>query len=213
MSLRNLEVAVLLALPVVAAEMPMPGMRIEPSTGGSVFHVKNISPQPLVAFLIELVDYPGSSFATVQDETTGEPIAPGVEKRIPSSNMIVAAAPGYVKILAAAYADGSASGTTEKVTQLIEFRRAKLATARELIARIEKAKAAATPKESLITDLKQWRDSSPEPERRTRYQAAGLRRAAVKALISETATGLETQSLDEVLAGLRKSELALAAVH
>lgn len=212
MSIGNLAIALLLALPAAAAEMPLPELRIEPASGGSVFFVKNISPRPLTAFLIELVDYPGSSFAAVQDETTGAAIAPGVEKRIPSSNMIVAAAPDYVKILAAAYADGSASGAPEKVEQLKEFRRVKLATTRELIARIETATAAAKARESLLANLKQWRETAPEPERRTRYAAAGLERSAVKTLISETAAGIEAHPLDEVLSTLRKSERLLAAV-
>ena len=190
----------------------MPELRIEPIDGGSVFFVKNNASKPLAAYLIELVDYPGSAFAMVQDETNGEPLAPGAEKRIQRSNMIVAAAPGYVKLLAAVYGDGSAAGAAEKVTQLLEFRGAKLATIRELIQRIEKAKAGSTSKAFLISDLMQWRESTPEPDRRARYQAVGLLRAAVKSFIASVATSLEIQPLDEVLIRLQRQESVLTPV-
>ena len=69
MSLRTFASAILFILPAAAAEMPLPELRIEPANGGSILFVKNVSPQPLTAFLIELVDYPGSGFAMVQDES------------------------------------------------------------------------------------------------------------------------------------------------
>src|SRR5260370_16091535 len=130
--------AIILALPAAAAEVPLPELRIEPTTGGSIFHVKNVSPQPLTGWLIELVDYPGSSYSLWADEVS-EPIPPGVEKRIPVSNMTVGAVPDYVKIQAAIYADGTTSGIPAKVTQFIDRRRAVLDTTRELIRRIESA--------------------------------------------------------------------------
>src|SRR5258708_16196535 len=114
-----------LALPAVAAEVSLPELRIEATTGGSIFYVKNVSSQPLTAWLIELVDYPGSSYSLWQDDVS-EPIVPGVEKRIPVSNMTVGAVPDYVTIQAAIYADGATSGVPEKVTQCIERRRAVL---------------------------------------------------------------------------------------
>ena len=206
MSIRSFAFALLPILPVGAMEMPLPELRIESANGGSVLFVKNVAPQPLTVFLIELVDYPGSGFAMVQDESTLDPIAPGVEKRIPSSNMIVAAAPNYTKILAAIYADGSAGGDPRKVSQLVEYRRAKLATIRELIKRFE-----TTPKEALAAGLKEYRESIPTPDRRARYAAAGIQSAALRALISETTAGVESRPLDETLARLRNSERALAS--
>ena len=207
---RNFVFALLLLLPACAAEMPLPELRIEPTNGGSELFVKNVAAQPLTAFLIELVDYPGSGFAMVQDESTVEPIAPGVEKRIPISNMIVAAAPNYTKILSAIYADGSSGGAPRKVSQLVEYRRAKLETTRELIKRLEKAKADATPKDTLVAGLKEYRESMPSPDRRARYAPAGIQSAAIGTLISETTAGIETRPLDDTLIRLRNAEHALA---
>lgn len=200
-----------MVLPAIAAQMPLPELRVEPTTGGSIFIVKNVSPQPLTAFLIELVNYPGSSFAFLEDEITAEPVAPGAEKRIPSSNMTVGAVPDYVKLVAAVYADGSSSGVPEKVTEIVDFRRSTLETTRELIRRIEKAKTDGTSKATVAAGLKQWGDSMPEPARRARYSATGVRQTAVKVLIAETAARLDAQPLDDVLASLRTSEQAMAA--
>src|ERR1700687_4235445 len=119
-----------------AAQVPLPELRIEPTAGGSIFYVKNVSSQPLTAWLIELVDYPGSSYSLWQDDIS-EPIPAGIEKRIQVANMTVCAVPHYVKIQAAIYADGASSGVPEKVAQFIERRRAILETTRELIHRLE----------------------------------------------------------------------------
>ena len=87
----------------------------------------------------------------------------------------------------------------------------KLATARELIKRIEKAKADAIPKEALLAGLKEFGESLPAPDRRARYAAAGIQSAALMTLIAETAASLNARSPDEALARLRKTERALAA--
>src|SRR3954466_820834 len=102
--------SVMLALPAIFAQAPLPDLRVEAAPGGSVFYVRNTSSQPLTAFLIELVNYPGSTFSFWQDDVTATPIPPGGEKRIPVSSMTVGAVPDYVKLQAALYADGSSSG-------------------------------------------------------------------------------------------------------
>jgi hypothetical protein len=116
------KLAILPLLAMAAAAAQLPDLRIEPTAGGSIFYVKNSSTQPLTGWLIELVDYPGSSFSLWQDDPA-VPLAPGAEKRIPVTNMTVGAVPDYVKIQAAVYADGSTAGVPEKVTSLIERRR------------------------------------------------------------------------------------------
>ena len=84
--LQSVSLAVLLVMgPVMAAELPLPDLRIEAVAGGSVFYVRNISAQPLTAFLIELVNYPGSTFSFWQDDIDATPIPPGGERRIPVS--------------------------------------------------------------------------------------------------------------------------------
>lgn len=91
----------------------LPALRIEAVGGGSVFYVTNTAAQPLTAWLIELVDYPGSSYSLFQDDVSA-PLAPGAEKRIPVSNMTVGAAPEHVKITAAVFADGATAGDDAK---------------------------------------------------------------------------------------------------
>ena len=148
------------------------------------------------------MDYPGSSYSLWQDDLA-EPIPPGGEKKIPVTNMTVGAVPDYVKVRAAIYADGSSAGLAEKVEQLVDRRRINLATARELIARLEKAKAASTPKPALLADLKQWA-ASLQP-------AVSISRNASRALINQAARTLDSGSLEEALAQIRTTERQLAA--
>src|ERR1035438_1348606 len=155
MTLKLTTVALLIVLGTAAAQT-LPVLRTDPTTGGSIFYIKNVAPQPVTAFLIELVNYPGSSYSLYQDEAAIDLIAPGAEKRIPVTNMTVGAVPDYVKLTAALFADGTSAGIPEKITQLVERRKSTLATVRELISRLDKAKAAATPKGAVISDLKQW---------------------------------------------------------
>src|SRR6266487_2139338 len=111
----KLSIALLVALSLTAADPPLPGLRVEPAPRGSVLYVRNVHSQALTAFLVELVDYPGSRFSYSTDEVTGEGISPGVEKAIPVSSMLVGAvSPEYVKVQAALYADGQTSGDPGK---------------------------------------------------------------------------------------------------
>jgi hypothetical protein len=186
--------ALLLSLSAISAQPSLPELRTEPTTGGSIFYVRNVGPQPLTAYLIELVNYPGSSYSLWKDEIAADPILPGVEKRIPVSNMTVGAVPDYVKIQAALYADGSSSGVPEKIAQFIERRRSLLETTRELIRRLEKGQTAADPR--------QWADSLQAPGK----SKATINQIAARTLIAETAA-----HFDDALPHLRASERALAA--
>jgi hypothetical protein len=200
--------ALLLALSTAAAvEMPLPVLRIEPVTGGSVFYVRNTSAQPLTAYLIELVDYPGSSYSLWQEEITAQPVAPGAEKRIPVNNMTVGAVPDYVKLQAALFADGSSSGIPEKVAQLIDRRRFLLDTTRQLLGRLEKAGAS----KAAQADLKQWADSMQPSGKPNRNSQAFINQSAARGLIAETIASLDKAPLEDTLTGLRVKERALAA--
>jgi hypothetical protein len=203
MTATKLAAAGLIAISACVAQS-LPDLRIEAVPNGSVLFVKNGADQPLTAFLIELVDYPGSSYALWQDITT-TPVAPRQELRIPISNMTVGAVPDYVKVRAAVYADGSSAGIPEKVTQILDRRRALLATIRELIQRLDKASG----KEAAIADLEQWTASMP-PNRNRNSQAA-VNQAAMRGLIGETVGKLRSQPVADTVAGLRTSEKALAA--
>jgi hypothetical protein len=199
--------ALLLSALSAAAQPPLPALRIEPTAGGSIFYVRNVSSQPLTAWLIELVNYPGSSYSLWQDEISSEPIPPGVERRILVANMTVGAVPEYVKIQAAVYADGASSGIPEKVTQIIERRRFVFETTRELIRRLD----ASTPQATLLASLKQWSESLPPPGRSNRNSQAAIDNAAARSLIADTITRIETHSAADTLTALRASERALAA--
>jgi hypothetical protein len=200
----------LVALPAIAAEIPLPGLRIEPTAGGSIFYIKNNSTQPLVSYLIELVDYPGSSYSLWQDETVAEPIPPKGEKSIQVANMTVGAVPDYVKMQAALYAGGASSGIPEKVAQLLDRRRTTLETIRQLIARIDKAQTGGTPKSAAVADLKQWAETLQPAGKGNRNSPAAINQAAARSVIAATAARLDAQSLPESLAVLRAWERALA---
>jgi hypothetical protein len=200
----------LLALPAIAAETALPELRIEPTAGGSIFYIKNNSSEPLNAYLIELVDYPGSSYSLWQDETVAEPIPPQGEKRIQVANMTVGAVPDYVKMRAALYAGGTTAGIPEKVAQLLDRRRVMLETTRQAIARIEKAQSEGTPKSDVLTALKQWADTLQPAGKGNRNSPAAINQAAARGVVLGTAARLDMQSAAESLALLRTWERALS---
>jgi len=201
----------LLALPTIAAEMPLPELRIEPTGGGSIFYIRNNAPVPLAAYLIELVGYPGSSYSFWQDETVAEPIPPKTEKRIQIANMTVGAVPDYVKMQAAVYTGGASAGIPEKVAQLRERRRAVLDTVRQLIGRIEKAQAESTPKSELLTSLKQSADAVQPAGRGNRNSQAAINQAASREVILVTSVKIGMQSPQDTLTALRAWQSALSA--
>ena len=194
-------VAALFLVLTAYAQSPLPELRTEPTDGGSVFRIRNISSQPLTAYLIELVNYPGSYYALWQDEIASA-IPPGGEKRIPVTNMTVGAVPDYVKLQAALYADGSSSGAPEKVAQFIERRRFTLDITRQLIARLEKGASNA--------ELKTWAESFPAPTRSNRTSQTAVNNTAARTLILDTAAKLDQQTPAAVVTPLRSSEQALA---
>lgn len=210
MSLKILATVLLVALAAAAAPAPLPELRIEATDGGSIFYVRNVGTQPLTAYLIELVNYPGSSYSLWRDEAAA-PIPPGGEKRIPVTNMTVGAAPEYVKMQAALYGDGTSSGIPEKAAQIVERRRFVLDTTRELIRRLEKAQSAGAAKAALIAELTEWSDSLAPAGKVNRNSQAAINQSAGRALIAETVAALGARSPGETLAGLRASESALAA--
>jgi hypothetical protein len=181
-------------LPLLAAAAGLPNLRTEPIGGGTVFFVKNTSSQPLTAYLIELVGYPGSSYYLWQEDIL-DPIAPGAEKRIQVTNMTAGAVPDYMKIMGAVYADGSLAG--DKGGQIVERRKAVLTTARELIQKMEKGATAA--------DLKKWADSL-EPVGKVKATAQPvINQAASRQLINETAATMDLpklKQLEKALGGL-----------
>ncbi len=191
----------------LAANAQLPELKVEATDGGSALVLKNLSTtQPMTAYLIELVDYPGSSYALSHDEIAlgGEPLGPGRQRRIPIANMTVGAAPDYMKVLAAIFADGSSAGSEEKVAQLIERRKMYLSAIRDILVRLNTGEGA--------EGLKKWADSIPESQSKTkRAQPAVLNPALVKSLLLETANQLAKQSPAQVANVLRANERAILA--
>jgi hypothetical protein len=184
-------------------------LKVEPTGGGSILTVKNPYTQPLAAFVIELVDYPGSSFSLVHDEMGPLAIPAGTEKQINVTNMTVGAVPDHVKLLAAVYEDGATSGAPDKVKEILDRRKNKLETTRELIQRIEKAKAAGKDKDAVVAELREWAASlAPKGPRGA---PVDLIKVATRALVGTTAAHINTAGIDPELANLKKSESELAA--
>jgi hypothetical protein len=134
--------AMLLAACGAVAQPTAPEVRVEAVDRGSVIYVKNRAAQPLMAFLVELVDYPGSGFFYYQEEAP-DGVAQGVERRIPVTSMLVGAAPDYVKVTAAVYLDKSTIGAAVKVARLAAARKATLAGVQEAIRVVEAGRDAA----------------------------------------------------------------------
>jgi len=198
----KLAIAVLAALPLTAAP-PLPELRVAAAPRGSVLFVRNVHSQPLSAFLIELVDYPGSSFSHWQDDFTSGEISPGVEKAYPVTSMLVGAvSPEYVKVQAAIYADGNAVGNPEKIKQMIAWRTLRLETTRELIRRIEKSQSNGMSKANIVDDLKRWKESlGPGPGNLL------VARPDIAIAIGK----FDKQSVEDVLDTLKRNERALAS--
>ena len=198
---RTVTATLLLALGAFAAQ-PLPELRTEATNAGSIFFVRNTGTQPVTAYLIELVNYPGSYYSLWRDEWGMGQIAPGEEKRIQVTNMTVGAVPDYVKLTAALFADGSSAGVPEKIAQMTERRHHVQETLHEIAARLEKAQAASTPKVTLISDLKQWAESlqltgKPKPTSQPYIDSA-----AARGVIHDAASYLESHTVDETLAKL-----------
>lgn len=206
MRIPRIALALVAGAAAVAAQQ-LPSLRTEAVSGGSVFYVKNVAAQPLTSYFIELVDYPGSSYTLFRDDE----IAPGAERRIPVTNMTVGAAPEYVKITAAVYADGSTGGDPAKVALTLGRRKAVLETTRELIARLEKAKSEGTAKDAVAAGLKQWSDSMQPEGKSRRLTAAVVNQAASRETISAAMAHLHGASIDDTLAWLRANEKSLSA--
>jgi hypothetical protein len=199
----------LLAIPALAADAPLPDLKVEPTGGGSLLTVKNTYSQPLAAFVIELVNYPGGTFSFVRDELGNSAIAAGDEKKITVANMTVGAVPDYVKMLAAIYLDGTTTGAPDKLKELIDRRKSKLTTTRELIQRIEKAKAGGKQKEELLAELREWSNSFAPIVKGVRA-APNPSQAAARVIVLTAASQINTKGADEELAALKTTELELA---
>lgn len=206
MLLRVLFILLVSSILVAAADAPLPGLRVEAIDAGSVLYVKNTWDRPLTAYLIELVGYPGSSFSLFKDDPAAA-IAPGAELKIPIVNMTVGAAPEYVKMTGAVYADGSLAGAAEKTALMLGRRKFVIATTGELVQRIHKG----GDKAALIASLIEWSASLPPSTRPRRNSPEAVNQAAGRELIASACAALEKGTPESVIAALKASEAALSA--
>lgn len=207
---RILAVLTLATLSATGADTPLPELKVEAIDAGSVLRVRNTAAQPLDAFLIELVGYPGSYYAMWRDDPAN-PVAPGTELRLQIVNMTVGAAPEYVKMQAAVYADGSLAGNQEKAAQIVERRRFVLQMTGELIQRLESSSKAGTSKDVLIGELKQWSESLPPAGRPRRNTQPAINQTAGRELIAGACTKLAAEPLEKVIASLQAARKAIAS--
>jgi hypothetical protein len=201
----------LAAAAMSAAGPPLPSLMVEPADQGSVLYVRNVASITVTAYLIELVDYPGSYYALWQDEIGGTPIVPGGDFTMRVNNMLIGAVPGQTRVQAAVYADGSFGGIREKAQQLVDRRRAVMATVREAITRLEKAKADNAAKDAMLAALTQWVESLQPAPKADRTSQAVVHQLASAGLIGQVIAKLKDGSPDDALAFLRAQEIALAA--
>ncbi len=194
------------------AQPPLPTLKVEAITGGSVLIVGNTGKQPLTAYYIELADYPGSSFTLAQDDLLGgDEIPPGGEKRTQVTNMTIGAVPEYVKMRAAIYADGSTSGAPEKVAQLLGRRKAQLETARSLITLMLPTPDGEPAKAELIEAMGKLADFLKPPGKPNPGSPEWANQAAKQGFVLYFKSQLESQTPAEVLQGVRAAEAKLAS--
>jgi hypothetical protein len=205
-----LPLCLLFTAAVVVAQPSLPDLKVDPKPGGSILLIHNTAQQQLTAYLIELVDYPGSSYALWQDEIiTGDPVQPGGEKRIEITNMTVGAVPDYVKMRAAIYADGTTSGIPEKVAQIIARRKAQLEVARDLITRLESASEKKIAAPEVAASLQVWIDSTQPKGKVDHNSQAAINQAAKQTFVLRFKSQLGPQEPAEVLAHVRAVERQL----
>jgi hypothetical protein len=201
----------MLALPLFAADAPKPDLKIEPMAGGSTLIIKNGYSKPLNAFLIELVDYPGSNYSSTYDLLGPDAIPAGAEKKINVTNMTIGAVPEHVKLEAAIYEDGTTVGAPEKVKHILDIRRARLQNTREIVQRIEKDKKDGKDKDAVVADLREWAITIvPAPPYGTR-PITDPAKTVMRNMVAVAAGNIAKQSVDDELGTLKKTEASLAA--
>jgi hypothetical protein len=208
--------ATLLALPVLAislhaADAPLPALQVGAEEGTSVFKVKNTYSQPLAAFLIEVVDYTDVAYTFTRDETGPNAIAAGTEKTIKVANPGPGTVPDHVKITAAVYEDGSTAGAAEKVNHILDLRRTRLESTREIIQRIEKDQKEGKDKDAIVADLRQWATTVVPPPPYGTRPVTDPKKTILRNMIVVASGQVNTKGIAEELTTLKKTESELAA--
>lgn len=202
-----------LPLMALAADAPIPALRVEAEANGSgsVFNVKNTYSQPLTALFIELVDFPSDTYAFTRDELGAGAIAAGTEKTIRVANPTPGTAPANVKVTAAVYADGETAGAPDKVKHILNLRKGRLENTREMIQRIEKDQKEGKDKDAIVADLRQWATTIVPPPPPDMQPITDPAKTVKRNMIALAASNIAKAGVDGVLTGLKKTEGELAA--
>lgn len=194
--MQDMRVLPLLAVAFASAAAPCPEVKAEPAPEGSRIHIQNTAAHPITAFVIEIVDYPGNQFAYRKDELFGAAIAPASERIITVGTLMPGTVPDYLKMTGAVFANGDICGDSQKVKPILDLRRENLKLSRDLISRVEKAKAAQQAPDKLAAEL---------------VESARSAKEGPSGVINHIASFLKRGSYDDVLAALRTTEQILAA--
>jgi hypothetical protein len=211
MRFHRLIATLLLTIPVIAADAPMPDLKVVPEEAGTAFTVKNTYSQPLAAIHIEIVDPPGESYAFTRDELGPNAIAPGTEKTIRVASLVPGTAPDHVKILAAVYQDGAVVGAPDKVKHILDLRRGRLENTREIIQRIEKDQKDGKDKDAIVADLRQWGTTIVPPPPPGMQPITDPAKTVKRNMVVVAAGQVNTRGIDAELGTLKKTEAELAA--
>jgi hypothetical protein len=209
MRLDRFAATLLVAIPLLAADAPMPTLHVEAEASGSIITVKNTYSQPLAGLLIEMVDS-AEPYTFTRDEIGPNAIAPGTEKKLRVTNPAPGAEPDKVKVMAAIYEDGSTVGAPEKVNHILNLRRARLKNTRDIIARIEKDQKDGKDKDAIVTDLRAWATTIVPPPPPGMQPITDPAKTVTRNMIVVAAGQVNTKGIAEELGMLKKTESELA---
>jgi hypothetical protein len=174
-----------------SAAAPQLTIRLEPEGSGCRLIVRNDHTVTATAYTIE-----GESVGTIWSET---------HEQMGDSGGLASRAESIVRRVdcqskpsrtAVVYADGSAIGEPELVTQIIEGRRDRLIHTRELIRRIEIARKQGRSKQQIVDEIDRWTGTLGHQTYSTWEEMRGT---------------MKKKNLDQLLQDLRQRERWLAA--
>jgi hypothetical protein len=204
-------VLLLLSISLLAADPPLPTLRVSMTSDGPVVWLKNIYSQPLSAFTIEAHSYDASGKSktnVMAMDLIPVELSGNSERRLTIPAASVGAVAENGKITSAIYADKTTAGEADKIKILREAGGGRLSVVREIVARIDAAIAAGKDKDWILADLKAWSDSlttapaaPPALDSRTK---AGIRRQ-----VPISVKQIEARGVDAELANLKKIQSLL----
>ncbi|HET8546437.1 MAG TPA: hypothetical protein VFL57_00455 [Bryobacteraceae bacterium] len=173
------------------AAAPQLTVRLDPEGGGCRLIVRNDHTVAATAYTVE-GESRGERWSETHEQTGAAgglaPYAEAVVRRVDCSSKPTRTA--------AVYADGSAIGEPELVTEIIEGRRARLANTRELIRRIESARKQRKSNQQISDEIDRWATTEGHQTYATWEEIRGR---------------MKQKSLDQLLQDLRQRERWLAS--